>query len=128
MAAPLLGEALAQRRHELVETELVDLSPFLGAQITIDHPAQPFLRQVLGFNGGGDAQNALEGDGENDVESVKIAFVLDEERTRKTIELIDRHPSQTAFQRERDRDIRAVSPGHAPDSGWRRTEGTWTRS
>ena len=55
MAALLLGEALAQRLHQLVEAELLDLGALLGTEISLDHSAQPFLRQVLGLDRGGDA-------------------------------------------------------------------------
>src|ERR1700733_13884746 len=77
MAPLLLGEALAQRLHQLVEAELLDLSPLLGTKISLHHSAQPFLRQVSGPDRSGDAQNALEGGGEDDVELVEIALVLD---------------------------------------------------
>ena len=87
-------------------------SPLLGTEIALDHPAQPFLRQVLGLDRGGDAQNALEGGGEDDVEPVEIALVLDQERAREAIEFVDRHLSEIAFERPHEVEIFARRRRH----------------
>ena len=105
MAPLLLGEALAQRLHQPVEAELLDLVPLLGTEIALDHPAQPFLRQGPGLDRGGDGENALEGGGEDDVELVEIALVLDEERAGQAVEFVDRRSGQIPFKRPHEVEI-----------------------
>ena len=50
MAALLFGEALAQRLHQFVEAELLDLGALLGAEIALGELAQPFLRDLVAFD------------------------------------------------------------------------------
>ena len=99
MALLLLGKALTKRLHQLVEPKLLDLCPLLGAQITLDHPAQPFLRQVHCLDRRSQRQRALEGRGKDDVELVEIALVLDKQGAREAVEFVDRHLGEIALKR-----------------------------
>ena len=112
MALLLLGEALAQRLHQLVETELLDLGPLLGAEIPLGHAAQPFLRQISRLDRRGERERAFEGRGEDDVELVEIALVLDEQSAREPVEFVDRHLSQIALKRAHQIEIFARRDRH----------------
>ena len=112
MALLLLGEALAQRLHQLVETELLDLRPLLGAEIKLGHPAQPFLRQVHGLDRRSQGERALECRREHDVELVEIALVLDEQGAREPVEFVDRHLGEIAFKRAHEVEIFARRNRH----------------
>ena len=112
MAPLLLGEPLAQRLHQLQEAELLDLIALLGTEIKLNHPAQPFLRQFARLDRGGYGENALEGGGEDDIELVEIALVLDQERARKAVEFVDRHLRQIAFERPHEVEIFARRRRH----------------
>ena len=112
MALLLLRQTLAQSLHQLFEAELFDLRPLLGAQIVFSQPAQPFLRQLLGLDRGGDREHALERLGEDDIEPVEIALVLDQERARKPIELVDRLLREVALQRAHQVEILARGDRH----------------
>ena len=114
MATLLLGEALAQRLHQLVEAELLDLGALLGREIFLDHLAQPFLGNLRGRDGLAERKDALEHIREGDVESVEMALVLDQHRARKPVEILDRGVGHFAIERadqveklaRRDRDVR----------------------
>ena len=109
MAPFLLRESLAQRLHQLVEAQLLDFRPLFGAQILFGQPAQPFLRQLLGLDRGRNREHPLERVREDDIEPVEVALVLDQQRARKPIKLVDRPLGEIAFQRPHEIEILARS-------------------
>ena len=97
MALPLFGEALGQLRHQRLEAERLDLGALLRAQRALDRPAQPFGRD-LGRRDTGRRQRAAEDLGEHDVELVEVALVLDQQRSRQAVEILDRLVGEVSFE------------------------------
>src|SRR5579862_1054486 len=94
VALLLLGEALAQRLHQLFPAaERLDLLLLLLAQVALAEFPQPLLGQ-LGLRIGG-RFDAVEAMPEHPVEPVEMALVLDQRRARQKVEFLDvepRHP------------------------------------
>ncbi len=118
MALLLSSEApTTQRLHQLVEAQLLDLRPLGGAEIALEEPAQPFLRQFPGVDRRSHREDALECRGEDDVELVEVALVLDERSAREPVEFVDRLLRQIALERPHQVEILAGVTG---TSGCRR--------
>jgi hypothetical protein len=124
MALLLFGEALAQGLHQLVEAELFDLGALLRRQKALGELAQPFSRDFRPFDGLRERQDAFEGRGEDDVEFVEIALVLDQQRARQAVEVIDRLVRQIGLQRAHQIEIFARRHGNMglPQRGEEREE------
>ena len=90
VALALLGKALSQLRQQRFEAERLDLGALLGTQNALDRPAQPFGRDLGRLDAGRGRQRAAKDLGEHDVELVEVALILDQQRARQAIEVLDR--------------------------------------
>jgi hypothetical protein len=94
----LLGEALLERLHQLVEaTERLDPALVLVGEQPLELLAQPFLRNL-----GADVEDrldALEVRREREVEAVELRLVLHERRSCEVVEVVERQRHDARFQR-----------------------------
>ena len=91
MAALLLGQPLRQGLHQLLPAaERLDLLLLLLGQVLFRQLAQPFLRDFGGDRLGavGDAFQPLEDVGEDLIEPVDVALVLNEAGARQVVEIL----------------------------------------
>ena len=105
MALLLLAQPFAQRLHQLLEAEGLQLRLFLGREIALGHPAQPFLGNFDLVDRLAQRDDPLEGGGEDDVELVEIALVLDQQRARQVIEMLHRPVGEALFERLHQHEI-----------------------
>ena len=90
MPLSLLGEALGQFRHQRLEAERLDLGALLGAQRCARSPGAAIRPGSRSARRRAGRQRAAEDLGEHDVELVEVALVLDQQRARQAIEIVDR--------------------------------------
>src|SRR5271170_4641192 len=105
MAALLLGKPLAKGLHQLFETHGLELRTLLHAEVALDELEQPFFGNCRLLDRQSEVKRAFEGRGERDVKFVKIALVLDEQRSRQMVEILDRLFGQVALHRLHQRQI-----------------------
>jgi hypothetical protein len=99
VARPLLGEPLSQGLHQRLEPERLQFGALLGGQIALDRAPQPLGRQPGRINARIWGQRAAEDLGEDDVELVEIALVLDQQSARQAVEILDRLVGEVGVQR-----------------------------
>jgi hypothetical protein len=95
VAAFLFLEALLEFLHELVPAQLFELGLFFGAEVLVHHRLQPFFGQV--DLQPGNRLDALEVFAEGLIESVEVAFVLDEAGAGKEVEILHAVPARPAW-------------------------------
>ena len=120
MASLLLGQTLAQGLHQLVEAELLDLGPLLGAEEALGHagaaipPAVPWPRRAALTD-----STPLKVEANTTSNLSRLRSSLTRTRARQAIEFVDRPFRQIAFQRPHqveilargDRDVRLPKVG-----------------
>src|SRR5579875_510398 len=104
--ALLLGEALAQQLHQLVEpAQGGDLRLLLLGEEPLDELPEPFLGNLDGL--AGRSLDALEAGAEDAVELVEMTLILHQGRAREIVEILDRVIGEPRLHRLDEREILA---------------------